>query len=496
MELPRDGADRRPPRRSPTLRVTVWSLVTVLVGLVVVSALVTGLARLRIAGGVEELTDHLLPAQAESRALTTAFVDQETGQRGYLLTGDPTFLAPYAAGRRAEADATAGLSGLLGPDPGAQADLAAVTAAAQRWRTEVAEPDIAARRAGPVPPPVLASSVDRGKALFDVLRGRLGVLDDRTDGQARAEIAVVAAAQQAADAVVIGAAVLSLVVAAVAIPLVRRRLIGPLVDLQSQAERTAAGAYDTPIVLAGPRDLTAIGDAVETMRAALLRHGADLADARLEIALRDARDRLAAEVHDNSIQRLFALGLALQVAAHRHRDAADDLAPLVDETDDIVHELRELISGLVRTEVSAATLREQMFDLVRDSGRTLGITPALEIRGPVEDVLTDTVAQELLAVLRECLANIARHARAPSASVRLAVDDEAIALTVSDDGVGVPSDLTPGQGLTLVADRAERLGGAVSVTPRSGGGTRVSWRIPRPQGEEAVEAIGPVSTVP
>jgi signal transduction histidine kinase len=410
-------------------------------------------------------------------------VDQETGQRGYLLLGDPAVLEQYAAGRRAEADATAVLTELLRPDPTAQADLAAVTAAATRWRAELAEPDIAARRAGPVPPDRLDASDRRGKQLFDVLRQRLDALEERIDSEGRDELATVFDAQQTANIAASVAAVLALGVAVISVPLVRRRMLRPLLDLRSQAERTAGGAYETPIVLSGPRDLTAIGDAVETMRASLLRHGAELTDARLELAMRGARDRLSAEVHDNSIQRLFALGLALQSTGRRHPEAEDDLAPLLDEIDDIVTELRELISGLVRTEVSAATLREQVFDLVRDSGRALGITPSLEIRGSVEEGVTDGVATELLAVLRECLANIARHARATSAAVRLSAEGhERIALTVEDDGVGVPGDLRPGDGLTALTGRAERLGGTLSVTPRVGGGTSVTWRIPRVAG--------------
>lgn len=487
MRLP----DRVRPTRAPTLRATVWGMVTVLVGLAVVSALVTGFARLRVAGGVSELADHLLPAQARTQDLAKAYVDEETGQRGYLISGDPAFLEPYLNGRAAESAATAALSQMLGPDPAATAELAAVTAAATQWHTSVAEPNIAARQAGPVPPEQVATSESLGKQLFDALRQRLATLEARTSSRAQEELAAVSNAQQAADIVATAAAVLALGVAAVSIPLVRRRMIGPLVDLETQAERTAAGAYESPIVVSGPRDLTAIGDAVETMRASLLRHGAELTDARLELALRDARDRLSAEVHDNSIQRLFALGLALQAAGRRHPEAEGALAPLVDETHDIVTELRELISGLVRTEVSAATLREQVFDLVRDSGRALGITPALEIRGPVEEALTDDVARELLAVLRECLGNIARHARAPSAAVRLTVDGD-IVLTVEDDGVGVPADLAPGDGLTAVADRAERLGGTLSVTRRSGGGTHVAWRIPRPVSvPEAADVTGP-----
>ncbi|MFC5139853.1 CHASE3 domain-containing protein [Actinomycetospora rhizophila] len=482
-------------RHGPTLRATVWGLVTLLVGLVLVSALVTGLARLSVARTVDQLVDRLLPAQQATRSLLTASADQETGRRGFLLLGDPAFLGPYTAGRRAEAEATASLAELLRPDPTAEAELAAVTQASATWRAEVAEPDIAARQAGPVPRERLDASERRGKQLFDVLRQRLGLLEDRTAGRAHDALEQVFAAQQVANAVALTAAVLALVVAAVSVPLVRRRMLRPLLALQTQAERTAAGAYETPFAVTGPQDLAAIGAAVETMRSRLLDHGAELADARLELALRDARDRLSAEVHDNSIQRLFALGLALQAAGRRHPGAQEALAPLVDETDAIVRELRELIAGLVRTEVSAATLRGQVFDLVRDSGRALGLTPALEIKGPLEEALTDEVAQELLAVLRESLGNVARHARAPSAAVRLHVDEERIALTVEDDGVGVPVDLARGDGLRTVARRADRLCATLAVTPRPGGGTVVSWSLRRaPEITNTVDAAGPVSS--
>ncbi|MDD7939629.1 CHASE3 domain-containing protein [Actinomycetospora lutea] len=475
------------PRRGPTMRATVWCLVTVLVGLVAVSALATGLARLRVADEVRELADRLLPAQQATTALVVALVDQETGQRGYSLTGDPTFLEPYVTGRAGEAEATTALAGMLRADPVAGAELRAVTAGAAQWRAEVAEPTIAARRAGAVTAAQAEVSERRGKELFDVLRQRLRALEQRTASEAQDAIAATFSAQATANVVAVTATVLAVGVAVVSVPLVRRRLIRPLADLEAQAERTAAGAYTTPIALIGPGDVTTIGDAVETMRTSLLRHGAELTDARLELALRDARDRLSAEVHDNSIQRLFALGLTLQGVARDHPAAQDDLDSLADEIDDIVGELRELIANLVRTEVSAATLREQMFDVVRDSGRALGITPALEVRGPVDDALTDDLARELLAVLRECLVNIARHASAPSAAVRLVVDAEGVTLRVEDEGVGVPRDIEHGEGLTVAAARAERFGGTLSVAPRPGGGTLVSWWVPRPQevGERA-----------
>ncbi|MDF2977072.1 MAG: Redox sensor histidine kinase response regulator devS [Actinomycetospora sp.] len=484
----RPGARR--PRSGATVRVTVWGLVAVLVGLVVVLALVTGLARLRVASGVTDLADHTLPAQRSTAELRTALLDQETGQRGYLLLGDPAFLAPYLRGREAEARATGALTELLRTDPVAEPQIAAVAAAATAWRTEVAEPTIAARRAGPLPLEQLAASERRGKELFDVLRLRLATLEDRAVSGQRAELADVFVAQRTANVVALTGVVLAFGVAVASVPLVRRRLVRPLVDLQEQAERVARGAHETPIVVTGPRDVAAIGQAVETMRASVLRHGAELTDARLELALRDARDRLAAEIHDNSIQRLFAHGLTIQAVAARHPAAERDLAPLVDETDDIVRELRELIAGLVRTEVSATTLRGQVFDLVRDSGRALGITPALEIRGPLEEAVTDETARELLAALREGLGNIARHARAPAATVRLAVDEERIALAVEDDGVGVPADLAPGDGLAALAARVERLGGSLAVAPRPHGGTLLSWQLPRTRGagQEAASA--------
>jgi signal transduction histidine kinase len=488
---------RRPPLPGPPLRVVVCGLAGVLVGLVVVIAFVAGLAQLRIVNGISLLADDALPAHRETRALLTASLDQETGQRGYLLLGDPSFLAPYHAGQEVEADATVALAELLRDDPAAQAQLAAATSTLTAWHTEVAAPTIADRRAGPVPTERLQAAERRGKELFDVLRQRLAALEEHTATRQRAQLDSVVAAGRAADVVVLATAVLAIGLAVVSVPLLRRRLVRPLVDLQAQAERTAAGAYETPIAVTGPRDVRAIGDAVDTMRASVLHHGAELADARLELALRDARDRLSAEVHDNSIQRLFALGLALQAAMARHPVASGALAPLVEETDDIVRELRELIAGLVRTEVSAATLRGQVFDLVRDSGRALGVTPALEIRGPLEEAVTDEAARELLAALREALANIARHARAPSAAVRLTVDEEQIALTVEDDGVGVAPDLAPGDGLSAVTGRAERLGGTVGVTPRPDGGTLLSWRIPRAGAPvETPDVTDPASTSP
>ncbi|HSK58061.1 MAG TPA: CHASE3 domain-containing protein, partial [Actinomycetospora sp.] len=183
------------------------SLTGVLVGLVVVIAFVAGLAQSRVADGVTQLAADTLPAHRETRALITASLDQETGQRGYLLLGDPSFLAPYHAGQEVEADAVAALAELHRDDPAANAQLAAATSTLTAWHREVAEPTIAARGAGPVPTEQLQAAERRGTELFDMLRQRLAALEEHTVTQQRAQLDAVVAAQRAADLVVVATAV-------------------------------------------------------------------------------------------------------------------------------------------------------------------------------------------------------------------------------------------------------------------------------------------------
>jgi signal transduction histidine kinase len=209
----------------------------------------------------------------------------------------------------------------------------------------------------------------------------------------------------------------------------------------------------------------------------------ELADARAEqqrAAMLDERDRIAADLHDQVIQRLFAAGLSLQSVAMGlgKGRATDRILATVNDLDATISQLRTTIfelHDLART--NPGGLRARLLDVAAEASKALGFDPVVRFDGPV-DTLPSEIGEDILAVLREALANVARHARAASAEVDLVSRPEQLTLTVRDDGVG----FVPGarsSGLTNMRRRAERYQGAFEVTPREPGGTTVRWTIPR-----------------
>jgi nitrate/nitrite-specific signal transduction histidine kinase len=115
-------------------------------------------------------------------------------------------------------------------------------------------------------------------------------------------------------------------------------------------------------------------------------------------------------------------------------------------------------------------LRAGILEPVHGSVRALGFNPTVELRGPVETYSTDTINTELLAVVREALGNIARHAQATAAAITLDANAEAITLTVNDNGIGIGPDAVRGEGLNNLSRRAGRIGGTATVGPANTGG--------------------------
>ena len=205
------------------------------------------------------------------------------------------------------------------------------------------------------------------------------------------------------------------------------------------------------------------------------------AQVREELTLRDERDRVAADLHDLTIQRLFALGMSLSSRAARAPHVADVVQPAIDDLDDIIRELRTVIFGL-RREAGSTDLRGSVIDLATESRRALGFLPTVHFTGPVESVTSEILTSEVLGVVREALSNVARHARAEAASIEVAVNGSDLEVTVSDNGIGpvhaASSDRSEGYGLRNMRQRATRLGGTLHVETRPGGGTLVRWTAP------------------
>jgi signal transduction histidine kinase len=325
--------------------------------------------------------------------------------------------------------------------------------------------------------------------LFDRLRAQLRELERSTQSLTDGQLRTIAFRQTVANIVAVGSLVVALLVAALWAPVLRRLLVRPVQQLERQVQAVAAGAYEGPIEPSGPAEIGSIATAVDRMRDSLVRGSHELVETQHELTLRDERDRMAADLHDLTIQRVFALGLALSSTAVRQPRLAPLLEPLVEETDGIIRELRGVIFG-IRSDAAEGTLRHRVAELVRDSGRGLGFTPALEFAGPVDSACDEQLAGEVLAVLREALSNVARHAQATRASIRVAVDGNQLTVAVSDDGVGLGDVSRAGHGLGNLRLRAVRLGGGVEVASAPGGGTALEWQVPlAPAGRPAPEQL-------
>jgi signal transduction histidine kinase len=204
-----------------------------------------------------------------------------------------------------------------------------------------------------------------------------------------------------------------------------------------------------------------------------------------ELALVEDRERIARDLHDSIVQRLFATGLSLQGAAGLIRSdpdaAARRVTAAVDDLDLTVKHIRSAIFGLepiVGRDNDG--LRRRVLDLVAEASDMLGFEPTVLFEGQVDSATPEPVAADLLATLREGLSNVARHARARHVDIVVAVDGgREVLLRITDDGVGPPAaDQPRGHGLDNMAARAEVRGGSFEIGPSSPRGTQVAWRVP------------------
>jgi signal transduction histidine kinase len=227
----------------------------------------------------------------------------------------------------------------------------------------------------------------------------------------------------------------------------------------------------------GPKELQAIAIAAEKMRAGLVRNAVDLVEAERRLTLVAERDRVAADLHDHTIQQIFGMGLALSATAGRAApEVRADLERLIDDSDQIIRKLRRIILDIRHTD-DGDNLRAAASILTREAGRALGFDPDFEVSGPV-DVVSREAREAVLAVLREMLSNVARHASATRATVRLAVTGRELVVQVRDDGVGISTASVRGHGLANLEARAARFGGEFSVEPATPTGTIATWRVP------------------
>lgn len=206
-----------------------------------------------------------------------------------------------------------------------------------------------------------------------------------------------------------------------------------------------------------------------------------------ELSLAEDRERIARDLHDTVIQRVFAVGLSLQALVRRAGDPAfvERLQTAIADLDETIRQVRTTIFALEPLPTSEGGLRAEALAVCAHSARSLGFNPEVSFEGSL-DGLPRNVATEVLATLREALSNVARHAKAQRVEVVLAASASEVGLAVVDDGVGIPPELADpraestagGRGLSNMRERAQALRGSFSVQRRERGGTRLDWRVP------------------
>ena len=275
-----------------SLRQLIWICLGTITMVFLVSAASSVIARGAVTRATDQLNQHLLPAQERVMALSKAYVDEETGQRGFMLTGNQVSLEPYVAGKTTADRLVAELDASLAGDGEASRRLNAAVAAAGDWVTEAAEPQIAARRAGSIPPDQLEAMTLVGKRQFDQLRVRLSALEARTRELIAELFDRVRAAQQLTNIANGAAALLLLAGAIISYWLSRQMLLRPVASVLQDVTAVARGDYDRTICSAGLREVAMLADAAETMRGTLRDQTAALGKANEEIRQLSITDEL------------------------------------------------------------------------------------------------------------------------------------------------------------------------------------------------------------
>ncbi|MEV7242259.1 GAF domain-containing protein [Streptomyces sp. NPDC093248] len=197
----------------------------------------------------------------------------------------------------------------------------------------------------------------------------------------------------------------------------------------------------------------------------------------------DDRDRIARDLHDLVIQRLFAGALSLQSTLGRVSDrpqASERIQRVVDDLDDTIKIIRSTIYALRERDQArrGSGLRAQLVAATERATESLGFAPALRMTGLLDTVVSAEQGEQLLAVLGEALSNAARHAHATSVDVGVEVTDAALRLRVADDGRGIDPAVTRRSGLANLRRRAEEMAGSFAVSANEPSGTVVEWTVP------------------
>jgi signal transduction histidine kinase len=200
--------------------------------------------------------------------------------------------------------------------------------------------------------------------------------------------------------------------------------------------------------------------------------------AQRQLAVYADRDRIARDLHDHVIQRLFATGLYLQSSVRRGgHDVSARIQQAVEDLDTTVRDIRTAIFDLHTTgETDGAGLRRRLLDTATEAATGSTVVPTVRIAGPVDTVVSPEIGAHAVAVVREAISNAIQHGDPRTVVLTVEATDDLV-IDVRDDGTGIVPEVAR-SGLRNLEDRARTCGGELTVRPEVPTGIRLTWRVP------------------
>jgi signal transduction histidine kinase len=428
----------------------------------VLAIAIGGAALANLASARDRVVNTIDPAAFRTSQLGVAFLNQETGVRGYALSAQRTFLAPYAEGRLQQRREVSALHRLLTGMPAAVADLARVSARADTWRASYAEPTI--RQVSASGKPAVSPAADQGKADFDRLRSALNSLQADLTSERGQAVSGLNHSAAALDAICVGIGLALLVVLVVLAFGLERSVIRPLSRLAADARQVADGDFAHHVDPGGPREIRTVGTDVNRMRERIVaelsavRAAAASLEARTEDLQRSAEDlrRSNAEleqfayVASHDLQEpLRKVASFCQLLQRRYAGQLDEKADqYIEHAVDGAKRMQALINDLLafsrvgrtaqgREQVSCAVLLAQAWANLGPAVRASRAT--IEV-GDLPVVLGETSL--LTAVFQNLLSNALKFTgdQAPRISVSARRDGDQWLFSFTDNGIGIPAE--------------------------------------------------------
>jgi len=422
-----------------------------------------------------DLSRHSELVLVAARTLEGLVIDLETGERGFLLTGEQSFLEPWTAAQRALPGATAQLEGLTRV-PVQHARARALTDHIDSYLMDHSVPVVDAARRGDPSARSIATALD-GRRRVDAIRAEFDQLraTERDLAATRRDRADTATdrALVATAAGLVGSVVLIVVVSGYLV----RAIVAPIRRASAMAGDLAGGDLAVRMPETGIGEIGALERSFNTMARSLEAGRAELnaSRARVVAAGDEARRRIERDLHDGTQQRLVSLGLELRSAQAMVPAGSEELEAQLSRVAqglaEAAEDLQEMSRGIHPAVLSRGGLGPALKALARRSSVPVELDLQLDRRLP------ERIEVAAYYVASEALTNAAKHADPSVIQVEVEATDTAVRLVVRDDGAG-GADPDRGSGLVGLHDRVEAIGGHLEVTSPPGGGTSLLATIP------------------